>query len=245
VAIDYWRLVKEFKIGDTVQRFAPGTGGFSLSPFVGRVTAVHRGLGVLDVQFPYGVDRVFPDDVVMVQTAVSSWLPPELIDQTYMGQDTLKAREIWASASRLWETNKLPAGFYRDLAKVWSKGANEVAAYDAIWNRYASQGTLNDSVARKEIQKFYTVASNLVNLRIQQYATRTAAYWAAGNRQYRATSVDINSRKPACPKCATPMRKTTYKMEKGARARLFACPKDLFLIRRDDLVGPDGEVVEW
>jgi hypothetical protein len=242
--IDYWKLVREFKVGDVVQRFAPGTGGLALSPFVGRVTAVHRGLGVLDVQFPYGVDRIFPDDVVVVQPSVSNWLPPSLIDQTYVGLDTEKAREVWASSSKLWETTGLPAGFHRDLAQVWSKGANEVAAYDALWRRYATVGG-NDTTMRSEIQKFYRVASNFVELRIQQHAAKTAAYWAAANRQYRATSGDIGTRKPACPKCGTGMRKTTYKMDKGARVRLFACPKDLFLLRQSDLLGPEGEPVEW
>ncbi len=243
--IDYWSLVKDFKAGDVVQRFAPGTGGFALSPFVGRVTAVHRGLGVLDVQFPYGVDRVFPDDIVKVQKSVSSWLPPELVDQTYMGLDTQKARELWASAKKLWATTGLPAGFWRDLAQVWSKGATEVAAYDAVWRRYASRELVNDDLLRSEIRKFYAVAKNFVDLRIQQAAQKTAAYWASSNRQYRATSGDLGSRKPACPKCGTSMRKATYKMDKGARVRLFACPKDLFLIRQDDLLGPEGEPVVW
>lgn len=205
---------------------------------------MHRGLGVLDVQFPYGNDRVFPDDVVMVQAEVSNWLPPALIDQTYLGLDTQRARAIWASASQLWETTSLPAGFHRDLAKVWSKGANEMTAYDALWRRYASQGG-EDAVMRKEIQKFYLVATNLADLRIKQHARKTAAYWASANRQYRATSTDLDSRKPGCPKCGTSMRRTTYKMDKGARVRLFACPKDLFLIRQDDLVGPTGEPVGW
>lgn len=244
MSIDYWRLVKEFKAGDIVQRFAPGTGGFALSPFLGRVTAVHRGLGVLDVQFPYGVDRISPEDLVMVQSDVSNWLPPALIDQTYMGLDTQKAREKWASASKLWRTTDLPSGFHRDLAHVWSKGAGEVSAYDALWRRYAAQGG-DDFAMRDEISKFYRVAANFVDLRIEQFAKKSAAYWAASNRQYRATSGDLTSRKPACPKCGSGMRKTTYKMQEGARVRLFACPKDLFLVRQADLVGPDGAPVEW
>jgi len=41
------------------------------------------------------------------------------------------------------------------------------------------------------------------------------------------------------------MRKTTYKMDKGTRARLFACPKDLFLIKQESILGPEGQPVEW
>jgi len=242
--IDFWKIVKEYRVGDVVQRFAPGTGGFALSPFVGRVTAVHRGLGVLDVQFPYGNDRVFADDIVKVNADVSSWLPPSLADNTYLGYDTQKARLMWASAAKVWRTTGLPEGFHRDLAHVWSKGASEVSAYDMIWRKYASLGA-TDGDMKDEIQKFYRVSRNFIDLRIQQHAEKTAAYWAAANRQYRATSGDIDSRKPSCPKCGTNMRKTTYKMDKGARVRLFACPKDLFLLKQADLLGPEGEAVEW
>jgi len=239
--IDYWKLTKDFKPGDTVQRYAPGQGGYSLSPFVGRVTAVHKGLGVLDVQFPYGNERVFPDDVVRVDSKMAEWLPPTL-DQTYMSWDV--ARQKQAAVQKNWRTTELPAGFHRDLAQVWSKGAHEVAAYDEMWLRYAKYGT-DDSSMRDEIAKFYLVANNLANMFVTEFAAKSAAYWAAANRQYRATSSDLGSRKPGCPKCGTSMRKTTYKMEKGARVRLFACPKDLFLVRQADLLGPDGEPVEW
>lgn len=239
--IDYWQLTRDYKIGDSVQRFAPGTGGFSLSPFVGRVTAVHRGLGVLDVQFPYGNERVFPDDVIRVDARITGWLPPTL-DQTYMSWDVVQDRK--ANNRNLWRTTELPPGFHVDLARLWSRGASEVGAYDELWRRYTAHGA-QDAAIRDEASKFYLVSSNLVQLLLQQHTRKAGAYWAASNRQYRATSGDIGSRKPACPKCGSSMRKATYKMDKGARVRLFACPKDLFLIRQADLVGPEGEAVEW
>lgn len=243
--IDYWKLVKEFKVGDTVQRYAPGQGGYSLSPFVGRVTAVHRGLGVLDVQWPYGNERMFPDDVVLVQTAVSSWLPPALMDQTYMGLDTQKARELWASnARKLWRTTELPAGFHLDLARLWSKGASEIEAYDSLWRKYASLGGTDEAI-KDEVGKFFLVAFNLSEVRIQQHAAKSAAYWVSQNRQYRMTKREHEAKRPACPKCGTQMRRTTYKMDKGSKHRLFACPKDLFLIKQSDMLGPDGEAVAW
>lgn len=236
--IDFWKLTKDYKPGDTVQRFAPGSGGYSMSPFLGKVTAVHRGLGVLDVQFPYGNERVFPDDIVKVDPKLSQWLPPTL-DQTYSSWDTSRK----AKKNAQWRTTEVPAGFHCDLAKVWSKGASEVAAYDLLWHRHGSPS--NDFAIRDEVVKFYRVARLLSVFRIQQHAEKSAAYWAAANRQYRATSQDLDSRKPACPKCGTSMRKATYKMREGARERLFACPKDLFLIKQTDLVGPEGQPVEW
>jgi hypothetical protein len=239
--IDYWKLVKDFKIGDAVQRYAPGQHGYSLSPFIGRVTCVHKGLGIVDVQWPYGNERMFPDDVIRVDPKIMGWLPPTL-DQTYDSWDVRHDRQA-SAAKRMWRTTEVPAGFHRDLAFAWAKGANEVGAYDILWRRHSANA--DDAAIRDEISKFYRVAANLQDLRLQVHAAKTSAYWASSNRQYRATSGDMGSRKPACPKCGTAMRKTTYKMDKGARVRLFACPSDLFLIRQADLLGPGGEPVEW
>lgn len=242
--IDFWRLVKDFSQGDTVQRFAPGAGGYSLSPFVGRVTAVHRGLGQVDVQFPYGNERMSPDEIVRVDPRVTMWLPPEF-DQSYDSYAIQKARSRWASANGpLWRGSELPAGFYTELARSWSRGFSEVGAYDAVWHRYSAQGVSDDSL-RLEVQKFYQVASRLADLRISNHAIKSAAYWVAQNRQYRVSQSEIVAKKPSCPKCGTAMRRTTYKMAEGARIRLFACPKDLFLLKTDAILGPQGEPVGW
>lgn len=245
MAIDYWKLTKEFAVGDIVQRFAPGTGGFALSPFVGRVTAVHRGLGVLDVQFPYGNERVFPDDIVQTSPKSISWFPPQITDTTYMSLDTEKARELWASArtAKLWRTIEVAPDFHMTLARCWAVGADEVSAYDALWRKYAAQTP--DEIIRDEIEKFYRLSRNMVELRIQQHAEKTAAYWVAQNRTYRVTKEEHDAGYPNCPKCGKTMRKTTYKMREGDRVRLFACPKDLFLLKESDLLGPGGEPVSW
>lgn len=242
--INYWTIVKDFSQGDTVQRYAPGQGGYSMSPFMGRVTAVHRGIGFVDVQWPYGNERVSPEELLRVDPKVGVWLPPEF-DQSYSSYDIQKARSRWASATKaLWRGANLPAGFYHSLARSWNAGRSEVASYDDLWHRYSAQG-VSDSSLRDEVAKFYRVASKLVDLRLQQHAVKTAAYWIAQNRQYRVTSDEMQSKRPVCPKCATSMRKTTYKMDKGSRIRLFACPKDLFLIKTTDILGPQGESVVW
>jgi len=240
VAIDYWRLANDFEVGGTVQRFVPGLGGLSLSPFLGRVTAVHKGLGVVDVQWPYGNERMFPDDVVRVDPRLGVYLPPTL-DQMYSSYDTQKQAK---TANRgQWRTIEVPPEFHRELARLYAKKASDVLAYDELWKRYAS--TVSDDILRAEVKRFYKVASNLVELRVQQHAAKTAAYWVAQNRQYRVTAEEHQSKKPFCPRCGKVMRKTTYKMDKGAKHRLFACPKDLFLIQQEHLLGPGGEPVEW
>lgn len=239
--IDFWKLVKDYSIGDVVERFAPASGS-TLSPFVGRVTAVHRGLGQVDVQWPYGNERMSPDEIIRVDPKLTCYMPPEF-DQSYMSYDIAEARKRWASSSP-WRGSELPAGFYHELAKLWKDGANEVGAYDALWHRYAASGVSDDSL-RDEVEKFYRVSERLRDLRIQQHVEKTAAYWVALNRTYRATQREIDAGKPSCPKCGTQMRRTTYKMKDGACVRLFACPQDLFLIKSDSILNPEGESLGW
>lgn len=241
--IDFWKLVKDYNVGDTVQRFAPGSSANTLSPFVGRVTAVHRGLGNLDVQWPYGNERMSPDEVVKVNPKLTMWLPPEF-DQSYMSYDIERDRKRWGSEKSPWLGTALPAGFYTELAKLWKQGSNEVHAYDALWHRYAASGVSDESL-RSEVEKFYRVSERLADLRLQQHAEKSAAYWAAQNRQYRATQNEIKAGRPSCPKCGAQMRRTTYKMAEGNRIRLFACPQDLFLIKSDAFLNPQGEPLGW
>ncbi len=237
--IDYWKLTKDYKIGDAVQKMAPDWA--SLSPFVGKVTAVHPGIGFCDVQWPFGIERISPEELVKVNPALMRYLPPTL-DQSYstVEQEIAQAR---TASKKLWRTTEVPPGFHRDLAQMWSVKANEVAAYDELWHRYATSA--DDASIRDEVAKFYQVASGLAELRIQQAATKTAAYWAAQNRKFRVTQQELQNMTPSCPKCGTPMRKTTYKMHKGTCIRLFACPNDLYLLKRDDLLAPDGGPVVW
>lgn len=239
MTIDAQKLVLDFHPGDSVQKFMPGDPG-GLSPFVGRVTSVHKGLGCMDVQWPFGVERVQPDEVVRVNPALQRYLPPTL-DQTYNSYDVAKGRQ---ASPKLWRTVELPAGFHRDLAILWSRKASEVAAYDHLWRKFTPQGADDDAI-KDEVGKFYLVARNLIDLRIQLAASKTAAYWVAQNRQYRVTQEELDAKKPSCPKCGTRMRRATYKMEKGAKHRLWACPKDLTLIKQEHMLGPGGEPVQW
>lgn len=225
---NYWSLAKDFKKGDAVQRVASSS--LAISPFVGHVVSVQGPLGLAEVRFPYGVERVHTANLVRVSTQLVSWLPPTITP----GVKTARSE---------WRTVEVPMGFHRDLAFVWSRSASEVSAYDDLWRKYADRA--DDHVIRDEIVKFYRFARNLFELRLQQHAIKSAAYWAAANRQYRVTSQEHTARKPGCPKCGTFMKKTTYKMSEGNRVRLFACPKDLFLVRQADLLGPDGQPVEW
>jgi len=235
--IDFWKLVKDYAPGDLVQRFVPGNG--DLSPFVGRVTAVHKGIGFLDIQWPMGNERVSPEEVVKINPEFARYLPPSLNFSWYPGYDVTKQ-----ASGTPWRTDVFHPEFYKAAASQWLRGVGDVSAYDELWHKFGGQ--YDDELLRAEVARMYTFARNATLLRMKAASTsKQAAYWVAQNRQYRVTQTELQVRKPKCPKCGTSMRRTIYKMDEGARARLFACPKCLFLVKRDNLLGPDGAPVEW
>lgn len=238
MAIDYWKLTRDYAPGDVVQKYMSGRGG-NLSPYYGRVTAVMRGIGFLDVQWPFGNERVSPEEVVKLNPEFLQYLPPTLNFSWYPGLDT----RVTASKGSWRGAVELPAGFHKELAKLFHKGAGEIQAYDELWCRYAS--VTDDEPMRDEVQKFYRFASNAFGMFLRAHIAKTAVYWMAQNRQHRATRKEVNAKCPNCPKCGTPMRKATYKMREGRKERLFACPNDMYLIKQTDILGPDGLPVEW
>lgn len=67
---------------------------------------------------------------------------------------------------------------------------------------------------------------------------KQAVYWASVNRKYRPTKQELETGELCCPRCEDAiLRKVVYKKEGGKRVRLFCCPKCLFLLRRDDVLG--------
>lgn len=239
--IDYWKLTKDFAPGDFVQKFMPGRS--EVSPYVGRVTAVLRGIGFVDVQWPFGNERVSPEEVLVVNPAFTRFLPPTLNFSNYAGLDAEKTART--DGSPLWRTAiELPVGFHKELAKLFHQGKTAIQSYDILWHQYRQA---NDEALRDEVSKFYRVAHNLVTtILLEQARKKSAAYWAAPDRKYRATKDELNQKKLTCPKCKQgPMRKATYKMEAGQKMRLFACPQCLHLVKQSDFLGPNGEPVEW
>jgi len=238
VAIDYWALAKEFSQGDVVQKINYIDG--DLSPYVGTVTAVLKGIGVLDVQWPFGNERVFPDDVVRVNPQFIRFLPPQF-DQSYVTVEIERARKE-ASSKSLWSKQFQPS-VYVELARHWHKGASEVIAYDDLYRALCPN--VDDEALRTEVAKFYLFAKNAGEVRIEAHLQKAAAYGGSQNRQYRATFQDIKAGRPSCPKCSNKMRRSTYRMQEGARHKVFACPKCLYIIDPVSILGPSGEPHQW
>jgi hypothetical protein len=215
-----------------------------VTPYTGRIIAVLRGIGCLDIQWPFGAERVSSDEVVRVNpVAVPQFLPPTLNLDYYPGHDASPLMRT-ASGAALWRTTEVPEGFHRELAALFHTGMRPVQAYDALWHRFRQA---DDEAMRDEVMKFYRVAYNIVTAFLAEQAQKkTAAYWAATDRKYRATRQELDSKQLTCPKCKdTALRKTTYKMEGGQRMRLLACPQCLHLVKQTDVLGPEGEPVGW
>lgn len=236
--IDYWTLAKDFAVGDYVQKYVPSRSG-NISPYIGRVTSVLPAIGFLDVQWPFGNERVSPEELVRVNKEVSMFIPPMSTFSYYPGLEQERAK----LASKMPWNTLLPIGLHEDIARQFHQGKGEVQAYDNLWHKYSS--VVDDASLRKEVQSVYAFAENLTNAYLESAAHKTAMYWVSQNRTHRATKSEVSARCPSCPRCGSSMRKTTYKMSEGQRMKLFACPKDLYLIKQDDILGPSGEPVVW
>jgi len=67
---------------------------------------------------------------------------------------------------------------------------------------------------------------------------KTALYWAAKDRQYRATRGETEAGGYTCPKCKEgQLRSCNYKRQEGVPSRLLGCPNCMFLIKPADIIG--------
>lgn len=73
--------------------------------------------------------------------------------------------------------------------------------------------------------------------RLAAQVTKTALYWAAADRRYRATSEELKSKNFMCPKCKkAALKRAIYRRLKGKSERLYGCPGCLWLIERDSIL---------
>ena len=72
--------------------------------------------------------------------------------------------------------------------------------------------------------------------RVTSSFLKQAVYWAAKNRQYRPSKLEMETGNFCCPRCDENfLRRASYKREGGVSVRLWACPGCLFIIRDCDL----------
>ena len=179
--VDYQQRAKEFHVGDAVS--SPMASAYHLH---GTVTAVWPAIGMVDVEWPNGSERLAVEDLQRY-TDHREPAPPDVLH------------------------DNVPGGNTKDSV---SKG-------DPNW-------VATRRVAESYVQKMI-------------HRSKTALYWGAPDRHYRATGAEQESGKFTCPNCKTSvLRAASYKRADGVSERLFACPDCVFLVLREDVIGhPD------
>jgi len=185
---NYQQRAALFAVGDLVYPF------WGSAEKVGRVVAVYPAIGMVDVEFPHGSDRMPVEDLQKLDQHNLFQPPPVPV-----GQDTVPG------------------------------GAGQVPVSPGPSVKTASRESVG-RVARAFVKK--------------------ALYWASANRQYKATTAEIEDGCYVCPKCeGVGLKKAVYKRRDGASVQLLGCPSCLFLIKREDIIGdpayagPSGEGV--
>jgi len=77
--------------------------------------------------------------------------------------------------------------------------------------------------------------------RVAHAFEKQALYWAAVDRQYKASAAELDSGNFTCPQCKkAALKRAIYRRMKGQSERLYGCPTCLFLIERDAILGHEG-----
>lgn len=231
--VDYWSLVKNFRTGDVVNTYNPLTG--TLESIPGRVTAVHYGIGFLDVEYPWGNERVSPEYLVRMNPK-NLYIMPSAIDTSY---------ESWDIAQAHLEDGTHTGYSYANPKKASSDLVDRLAAdYDARLSTVAVAAAQCLHNHLTELQAYEAMASTVAKM-ASDHEIRTALqkayhpnekvslYWNAPGRRYRMNKGELEDGLPNCPKCGTNLEKTHY----AKHTKLFVCPVCLFCIKPEDVEG--------
>lgn len=231
--IDYWTLAKNFARGDTVTRWNQYYGTPYETP--GFVIAVHPGIGFVDVEFPWGEERVSAEELLAVRDT-SFYSPPQYEtgytswdkDQSYIEDGTANTYNYaWPKKASI---DKIASDYdrvsmlaYKLAHQCLSNGLSAIESYRVI-SKVGSD--IPDHLIKDSIQIVFK--------------NRQALYWVAPGRQYRMNKTELDDGLPDCPKCGTNLQKTNYKKH----TKLFVCPECMFCIKPSDIEGLPTEISE-
>ena len=207
--IDYQMLTKKFKVGDKVQVIEPRGQG-TMAP-IGVVTAVHPGIGFVDVQFPTTHARVSPEELHLAESKEEvgdTGADPAVFDRDY---------EDFEHVASLYMDRV--ATLHRDAHHFRAKGIGEMDAYQMLFRHHHSR--YSDHEVKSAVTAAYSDGQ-----------TKDAMYWKEKGRQYCPSKAEISSGCFHCPRCKTEMKKTVYQKH----TKLYACPECLFLITPSDIL---------
>ena len=230
--IDYWSLALNFQRGDVVNTINSSNG--LVEPIPGLVTAVHPGIGFVDVEYPWGNQRVSPEYLIrknpqniydlpsMVDTSYRGWD----MDQSHVEDGTEQGYSYAHPRAEGSVVERLAADLddrHRKLqvaaAQCLHNGLTEIQAYVAITS--ASKGQAPDHEIRDSLVAVYKPRQ------------KNSIYWNAPGRRYRMNAGELEDGLPNCPKCGNNLQKTHY----AKHTKLFVCPSCLFCIRPEDIDG--------
>ena len=209
--VDYQQRATEFSVGDKVYTLWGES-----TDAKGRVVAVWPAIGMVDVEWPHGSERL-PVEDLQLQAPDDRYKPPEIEHSNVPGG----AGSVSVS------------GGPESLESV-SKSAKSVEALEEEFYRWV-HGPVDDHDLAVEVFA--------APLRVAHAFVKKALYWASADRQYKATRAEVDSGGYTCPKCKEHgLLKTTYKRRNGQSDRLLGCPNCLFLIKREDIIGDPGYI---
>lgn len=215
---------KDFRRGDIVYPINPREG--TLLQVSGLITAVHRGIGMVDVEFPWGNKRYLIDDVVRVPPTLTLSLPPNK-DTSYGAWDIDKSRlddRTLARVARVADRWVASSFELRSrAAQLMVEGRGRYAAVTTILSEETEAG-------RSGMTHAVTAAVE----HVYDVIPKIALYWHSPNRTYRPSRAEIKDGSFSCPRCREAMSQSIFR--KGSR--LYSCVNCLFMISPDDIYNP-------
>lgn len=217
---DYQARGREFAVNEYVHPIGAGPMD------IGRVSQVWPGIGMVQVEFPYGSRRYPVEDVEKIHPA-QSMVVPSSTDNVPGGVDVVPV-----SAGR-------PPTLKPD-------GTHETDGKDTTHPGDATVGPDGGASPASKTGGDLTLLQKAD--RILEAHIKKALYWHSADRNYRVNKAEFESGKYACPKCKEgPMKRAIYKMRGGERHRLYICPHCTFVIKQDNIhsdhVSPPPEPV--
>jgi hypothetical protein len=210
---DYQARAREFAVGEYAHPIGAGPMD------IGRISEVFPGIGMVQVEFPYGSRRYPVEDVEKIHPS-NSPIIPTTTENVPGGTDVPSV-----SAGR--------------PSTVTPEGSSEtVSGKETTGQEGMTTGPDGGapSATRTARTKLTAADRQIMADRILEAHIKKALYWHSADRNFRVNKAEFESGQYACPKCKEgPMKKAIYKMRGGQRHRLYICTNCTFVIKQDNI----------
>lgn len=241
--VDDMQAAKDFASGDVVRKM--GIQELVTAPYVGYVVYSNPRTGKVHVQWPWGAEEEAATSLIR---DITGDVPPNSsLNQSYSTWEmarhindpaTLKADAKWRKglASRVADKFvaadrilKIISAHERKTIPIWQAachayhhGIGEIETFRLLAAEFGEEYGLE--AVRLTVANLWEAGRNP--------SSREALYWKDGNRRYKVTKREKDSKKLTCPRCKGTMRPRTYRHGK----RVLQCPKCGFSIAPKDLI---------